>query len=118
MKNLIILFVFICLLAGCSEDPEIVGPTSGTIKYEVVCTPDGFDITYENSSGNTEQKTIATGSWETSFTQDSGEFVYISAQAANENADVTVKIYYNGKVIEEASSSGDFIIATASGSVP
>lgn len=111
---LLIVTVFIGAIFTSCEKEEL----SGTVKYEVTCSPSGFDITYENSSGNTEQKTISSGSWTTSFTGQQGDFVYISAQADNENATVAAKIYYQGEVIEQASSSGDYVIATASGSLP
>jgi hypothetical protein len=111
---LLITVLFIGLILTSCEKEEL----SGTVKYEVTCSPSGFDITYENSSGNTEQKTISSGSWTTTFTGNQGNFVYISAQADNENANITAKIYYQGDVIEQASSSGDYVIATASGSLP
>ena len=91
---------------------------NNVVKYEVTCSPSGFDITYENSSGNTEQKDISSGNWSTTFTSSSGAFVYISAQAGHENATITSKIYYEGELIETATSSGDYVIATASGSLP
>ena len=90
----------------------------GKIKYEVTCTPRGFDVTYTNRGGNTEQKDISGSRWSTSFTGDQGAFVYVSAQAHNDNANITVKIYYGGKIIKQAHSSGDYVIATASGSLP
>jgi hypothetical protein len=117
MKRIYLLFVtllFIGLILTSCEKEEL----SGTVKYEVTCSPSGFDITYENSSGNTEQKTISSGSWTTTFTGNQGDFVYISAQTDNENANITAKIYYQGDVIEQSSSSGDYVIATASGSLP
>jgi hypothetical protein len=117
MKKNYLLFVtvlFLGIILSSCEKEEL----SGTVKYEVTCSPSGFDITYENSSGNTEQKTISSGSWTTTFTGNQGDFVYISAQADNENANITTKIYYQGDIIEQASSSGDYVIATASGSLP
>ncbi|MEA3317371.1 MAG: hypothetical protein U9R54_05395 [Bacteroidota bacterium] len=118
MKKFYLLIGTVLLLGiffSCEKD-EL--STSGTVKYEVTCSPSGFDITYENSSGNTEQKTITSGSWATSFTGNQGDFVYVSAQADNENANITAKIYYKGDIIEQASSSGAYVIATASGSLP
>lgn len=117
MKNTYLLFVavlsFLIIFASCEKEE-----LSGTVRYEVTCSPSGFDITYENSSGNTEQKTVSSGSWSISFTGNQGDFVYISAQAGNENTSITAKIYYQGEIIEQASSSGDYVIATASGSLP
>jgi hypothetical protein len=92
--------------------------TSGIVRYEVSCSPRGFNITYQNGSGNTEQQNIYSSSWTTSFTGETGDFVYISAQADSEGATVTTKIYFNGVLIEHATSSGDFVIANSSGSVP
>lgn len=110
----LICIVFIgAIITSCEKEN-----LSGIVKYEVTCSPSGFDITYENSSGNTEQKTISSGSWSTTFTGQQSDFVYISAQADNKNATVTAKIYYQDKVIEQATSSGDYVIATASGSLP
>lgn len=53
-----------------------------------------------------------------SFEGKSGAFVYVSAQTNNESATISSKIYYNGSVIEQATSTGDYVIATASGSLP
>lgn len=123
MKKLkfIILLALIGLILSCTKeadpDPDPLS-YSGIVKYEVACSPNGFDITYINNSGNTEQKDISIGSWVMSFTGYSGAFVYVSAQAGHENATITVKIYYKGNIIEQATSSGDYVIATASGSLP
>jgi hypothetical protein len=108
---LITIVVFV-LFTNCSKE------SNNLVKYEVSCSPGGFDITYQNSSGNTEQKSILSTNWSTSFSGNSGDFVYISAQADNENATVTARIYYEGELIETATSSGDYVIATASGSLP
>lgn len=102
----------IVVLTACEKEG------SNTVQYVVNCSPSGFDITYTNSSGNTEKKTISSTSWSTSFEGTSGDFVYISAQANNENATVTTEIYYGGEKIETATSTGDYVIATASGSIP
>lgn len=113
MKKAVLLFAITTILFSCKKEES-----SGTVKYEVTCSPGGFNITYENSGGNTEQKTISSGSWSTSFVGQRGDFVYISAQADNENATLNTKIYYQGKIIEQAGSSGDYVISTASGTLP
>lgn len=118
MKKLILFILVVTfgmIYSGC-EDTAL--SSKGTVEYSVSCSPPGFDITYENEGGNTEQKDISSGSWQTSFSGTSGAFVYISAQANNENASISVEISFKGKVIEEATSSGDYVIATASGSLP
>ena len=111
---LLVLIIFIGTIFSSCEKEEL----SGTVKYEVTSSPNGFDITYQNSSGNTEQATITSGSWTISFTGNQGDFVYISAQADNENANISAKIYYQGEILEQANSSGSYVIATASGSLP
>jgi len=116
--SITLLFPIFLLYECKKEEYSYEPPVSGIVKYQVTCNPYGFDITYENSDGNTEQKDISGGSWTTTFTGYSGQFVYISAQADNENADISVKIYYRGELIESANSSGDYVIATASGSLP
>ncbi|PHS51626.1 MAG: hypothetical protein COB01_09650 [Lutibacter sp.] len=111
---LIISIIFIGSILTSCEKEEL----SGTVRYEVTSSPNGFDITYQNSSGNTEQATITSDSWSISFEGNQGDFVYISAQADNENANISAKIYYQGEIIEQATSSGSYVIATASGSLP
>lgn len=93
---------------ACKKDlPEV--------KYSVYCA--SCDLTYENKSGNTEQITVS-GSWDYEFEAEKGTFVYISAQNNNDHGTVSVQITVDGGVIEDASSTGAYVIATASGSVP
>lgn len=77
------------------------------------------DLTYTNSSGNTEQKSAqsAVGQWATvdSFSTDRGEFLYVSIQNARETGGVECRIRVNGVVIETAKSTGAYVIATCSG---
>jgi len=114
MKKVLIIIISIALFNACKKDSSTIEDSCGTIKYEVSCSPAGFDITYENSSGNTEQQDVSSGSWTKSFNACDGDFVYISAQAGNENASISVKIYFNNNLIEKGSSSGDYVIADAS----
>ena len=127
MKKLFYTLLAVSIIFSACEE-EVAAPanngnnnetysTSGEVEYVVNCNPNGFDITYENSSGNTEQQDINSGIWTYSFTAYPGRFVYISAQANNENAIVTTKIYYKGNLVESATSNGDYVIATASGSL-
>lgn len=89
----------------------------GEVEYVVESSRKGFSITYENSNGQTEQADISSTSWKTSFTGYDDDFVYISAQADNENTNISVYIYYRGKEFKKATSYGDYVIATASGSL-
>ena len=91
--------------------------SQGIVEYTVESNRNGFDITYTNDGGNTEQKKINSNKWKTTFNGKPGAFVSISAQTLKENAKISVKIIYNGKTIEKAKSSGDYVIASASGSL-
>lgn len=117
MKNIILILVVNILLlisfTGCEDtfNDEV------EVLYTVSGTPSGFSITYDKN-GNTEQKTTTQSRWTKSFTGTSGDFVYVSAQAQNESANVTVKITIDGSQLKTATSQGDYVIATASGTIP
>ena len=112
MKKLLLILLCMPLmfLSSCESTS-----LSGDVEYVVNCSPNGFSITYYNSSGNIEQQDISGSSWTHSFTGNSGDFVSILAQSYNENASVTANIYYKGKLIETATSNGDYVIAHPSG---
>lgn len=96
------------LLSGCRKEklPEFV-----PVKYTVDCG--SCDLTYTNSSGSTEQRSMS-NSWYYDFTSYPDGFYYISAQNNNASGSVTVRIYFNGKLEKEATSTGAYVIATAS----
>ena len=118
MKKILILLVVLVLSCEEDDDSNVRYKNSDGVEYSVQCTPSGFDVTYNNSSGNTQQEEIKTGSWSKKESLKKGDFMYISAQADNEDAEITVKIYCDGILEEIASSEGDYVIATASGTVP
>ena len=103
------LFVNGCSVVSQQKDPEV--------KYEVTGTATTVDITMENSSGGTSQFSDVAVPWSTYFTSKSGAFVYISAQNQASSGSVTVRIYKDGIVFKESTSSGAYVIATASGSL-
>ena len=71
--------------------------SQGIVEYTVESNRNGFDITYTNDGGNTEQKKINSNKWKTTFNGNPGAFVSISSQTLNENTEISVKIIYNGK---------------------
>ena len=93
------------------------------VKYEVTGTASSVDITMHNSGGNVEQLTEVSVPW---F---SNEFMprykdieghdrqvylaYISAQNNGDSGSVTVRIYKDGRIVEEATSKGAYVTATA-----
>ena len=44
-----------------------------------------------------------------------GDFVYLSAQNNGDYGYITVEIYVNGMLFKSSSSTGGYVIATASG---
>ena len=85
-----------------------------TITYQVTGTGSTVDLTYENASGNTEQLEHSLP-WTLVFKAEPGAFLYVSAQI-NGTGTVSCNILKNGTVIKSAKSSGEYVIATCSGS--
>lgn len=98
-----------------SAPPE---PEEPALRYWVNTTcGKGVFITYATVDGGTEQRTVNGGYvYTVESGVRSGTFVYISAQNQCDSGDVTVRIYKRGNVFKQASSSGAYVIATASGS--
>jgi len=49
MKKLLFILVFFITFLSCKKD-------NGTVKYEVTCSPGGFDITYSIGNSTEQQK--------------------------------------------------------------
>lgn len=84
-------------------------------RHKVTYRVDGSgsaSLTYENESGGTEQHTVRLP-WTLTFEGRSGEYLYLSAQG-QEYASLTTSISVDGRVVKDASSSGDYSIATVS----
>lgn len=99
---------------GSANNPPVKSTYS--VKYEVSGSPvkEGASLTYENETGNTEQKDV-TMPWTETFTAAPGDFLYVSAQIDG-NGTITCKIYLDGVVWQEATSRGEFVIASCNGS--
>lgn len=115
MKNkiLIILISTIIIIlnilnSGC------LSTTTHTVKYEVTGSASKVFVTYENEYGGTSQEEVYLP-WSYTFTAESGDYVYISAQNLGDSGSVTVTIYKDGEVFKTSTSSGGYVIATASG---
>ena len=109
MKYLV-LFLSLLILGGCGFSGE-------GVEYEVTGSASKVDVTYENEDGGTSQESDVSVPWSYSFKGYSGDFVYISAQNQGETGSVTVTIYKNGSVFKTSTSSGAYVIATASGTL-
>jgi hypothetical protein len=87
--------------------PEVV--------YKITGTASKVNVTLSNATGGIEQYTNVRLPEEYSYDSFSDDFVYISAQNQGEYGTVTVSIYVNGELFKTSTSSGAYVIATASG---
>ena len=102
MYKLLLIFIVLTSCKGYND-----------VTYEVDCSKSGFSITYQEQD-NTIQETVYNDNWSKTFKAHSGDFVYISAQTLSENAEIEVRIIRREFVISEATSTGDYVIATVS----
>jgi len=86
------------------------------VEYEISGTASSVNVTLNNSTGGTEQYSTVLLPKKYSYTTFSDSFLYISAQNNGSSGSVTVKIFLYGKLFKTSTSSGAYVIATASGS--
>ena len=85
--------------------------------YEVTGTANDYDITLEAAPSGTEQYANYASGFQYKWTQpgEGTRFLYVSAQNNTASGTVTVKIIRDGVVLAENTSTGGYVIATASG---
>lgn len=118
-------FALLCvLLLACgnarpAQPAQPTAPIMHTVTYQIGGTArNSVDLTYQNASGNSQQETINVP-WSIEFQAPAGQFVYLSGQLAVKGAStITCKILIDGQIVEEATSKGEYVIASCSGSVP
>lgn len=86
------------------------------IEYIVDGTAHQASLTYNNSTGGTEQHNVSLP-WRKMMTVRRGYFAYISAQNKNAGGDVSVSIHLNGIPVKSSRSSAKYGIASASGKI-
>jgi hypothetical protein len=122
MNKIIFALMALCLLSACEDTTKPKSKTF-TIRYEVTGSCKTVDITVSNETEDTEQHSDVPVPYTKTFTvRVSGEsydyyFAYISAQNNQDSGSVTSTIYVNDKVRKTATSTGAYVIATASDSV-
>lgn len=114
---LVIIGIAIGVCGKSSNSPTNNQPTTYTVKYEVTGSATSASLTYQNRDGGTSQESDVYLPWTYSFTAEAGDFLYISAQNNGEYGSVTTTIYLNGTQVKTSTSTGAYVIATASGSV-
>ena len=107
----IILFIAIIFFTGCKVISD------GPIKYQVISSPKGTTIVYQNNSGGTMTETTYDEIWEYEFDGRAGDQVFVSAQSLKTNATIEVKVFFWDKTELEGHASGDYAIAIVQGKV-
>lgn len=94
------------------------GPTN-VVTYRWSGTANGVNVTMTNRQGNTEQASNRANDQELTIgSMRRGGFVYISVQNTGDSGSVECEIEVDGTIIERASSTGAYVIASCSGTVP
>jgi hypothetical protein len=119
MNRLLLLFSFLLFLSGCDDLQKIINSKIGyDVTYSVTGTAAAVNLTIENEDSGTSQFSDEPLPWEYSFTGESGAFVYVSAQNQTDTGSVTATIYCDGDKLKTSTSTGAYVITTASGSLP
>jgi len=115
---LAMILILLSIAISCKKDDK-KKTSPAIVKYEVICSPGGFSLTYMNANGSTTQKDII-GDNSVDYIENvnSGSVVSIVAQAKNKNAEITAIItsVYEG-LIDRETIKGDYAVVTASGSI-
>lgn len=106
-----IFLIALAIMAFISVQAQI------TVKYQVNCSDLGFTVTYFNESGNIEMQKINSYEWSKTMKLPIGSFVSLSAQSMSANTSISTDIYYNYVLAETSNSNGDYVLASASGTV-
>lgn len=114
MKLFTVLLPLLLVLTTACEEED----TSRAVRYSITGTANSVSITYQNVYGGVSQIGNTSVPWSLSFTGEPGDFVYVSAQNQGETGKVTAIIFIDDDVFKSSTSSGAFVIATSSGSIP
>lgn len=123
---MLVLLGALVVVVACEAESEAAADPTDTpqvmtraVTYIVTTSFSNHEVslTYQNATGNSEQlQTVVQGrEWKETFRADPGEFLYVSVQNRVESGTVACKIVVDGVVVEDAESSGAFVIATCSG---
>jgi hypothetical protein len=119
----ILLTVVICVVPTLWILSGLRGGSNGTLApsadaYHIVYQMSGSaraaSLTYQNATGDTEQKDVSMP-WTMAFDAQSGAFLYLSGQNKGESGSVTCSILVNNVVVKTSTSEGAYKIASCSG---
>jgi len=109
MKTLFILIPLFFFSCSNFFEPEIYN-----VEYKITGTASTVDVTLNNSTGGTEQFSNVPLPVTYTYNDFKDWFLYISAQNQGTSGSVTVSIYVNDDLKKSSTSSGAYVIATAS----
>jgi hypothetical protein len=110
IKVLAAFCVVLIAITGCSKESM-----QFSYKYEVSGSAGDYSITCEGAPSGTVQYANVGSGWAYTWTQTGTRWLYFSAQNNTSSGTVTVKIFRDGEVIAQQTSSGAYVIATVSG---
>lgn len=124
-KTAVAVIAVIAVLSGCGSSTGTAAESRPTVIFDVTgSTQDSASFTIRTPSGGTKQGTFDLPLTNTTGTHglrsagySSGDFLYLSAQL-NGSGDITCKITVDGAVIDESTSTGDYVITTCQGTMP
>lgn len=112
MKTKVLALLAAVALTACG-DGDFTGRYD--VVYEVTGSAQSASLTWATTGGGTSQQTVNLP-WNIKYTMRDGDFVYISAQNQGKTGSVTTTIKADGKTFKSTTSTGAYVIATASGS--
>jgi hypothetical protein len=114
---IVIVLIWICSRGSGGSQPQYSPPKvkTYTITYKITGTANKASVTYNNKTGDTEQKDITIIPWKYEFTTtEESPFLYISAQNDGETGTIKCEILADGVSLSKAESSGAYKISTCS----
>jgi hypothetical protein len=122
MKKFITVFFCLSMVGGFvlmamrnRQPVEVKYEVTGGVSYS---SHIGYaTISYLNSTGGVAQESGTPIPWTRTFRARTGDSVHLSAQIDSGDGWVTVNIYKNGKLFKTASSTGAYVVASASGTL-
>jgi hypothetical protein len=117
MKKQLLLCVIVAILfMGCGSGGDSDEGKTTRVQYKVTGSASSVDLTFENVNGGISQYSDISLPWAYNFeiTKGHNTFLYISAQNNGETGTVIAEIYLDGNLVKTSTSSGAYVIATAS----
>ncbi len=107
----IISLLLILLMISCNYRSTV--NEKRVVKYEVTGTTRRVNIIFVDASGETEEFYKIKIPWERNIYPKNG-YLYLSVQNARDDGSVTARIWVDGKIIKESTSSGAYVIVSVS----